>query len=154
LELHLGHRLCGLPALLRPELGRAPHTGPEHVFLELGVVAQRGRDQDPALLVELALDGGRQIETPESHDVLVELRHLRDLRLELLPRLHRVEVQAAIEERARQDEPEIVPGSEHVAIPRRQAGAPLRVNRVLELSAEHRAHDRPGLRPLAEGGAP
>src|SRR5262249_53525795 len=67
-------------------------------------------------------------------------RHLRDLRLELLPRPHRVEVEAAVEERRREDEPEIAARGEHVAKARGEARAPLRVDRVLELSAEHRGH--------------
>ena len=54
------------------------------LLAQLGVIPEGRRDQDPALLVELALDRGREIEAPEGDDVLVELGHFRDFRLELL----------------------------------------------------------------------
>src|SRR6185295_2636514 len=52
---------------------------------------------------------------------------------------HRVKMQAAIEERRREDESMRAAFEQHVAKARRKAGAALGIDRVDELSAEHRA---------------
>ena len=101
------HRLRFGPLLVRPELDHLPHAGPEHVLLQARVIAQRVGDQHAPLLVDLALDRGRDVEPAELDDVRLELRKRRDLRLELLPGPHREEVEAGVEGRGREHQAQV-----------------------------------------------
>lgn len=126
-----------VPAFLRPQLGGAAHAGPEHVPHEGDLLAQRRRYEHATRLVELTLDRRWHVQAPKPDDERIEARQLADLRLELAPRSHRVQVQARLEQRRSEDEAAVAVRDERVPIARGETDSPLGVDRVDELTAKH-----------------
>ena len=159
-ELRLATALAPVQRSLRPELGRPPHARPEHVLRELGVLAERRRDEDAPLLVELALDGRREVHAAGTRPRSARTAASRRSSPRALPR--RASGRGGgTGRRARgvRTSAEVVRRGEHVAKARREARAPLRVDCVLELTAEHRAPsipapDRPPGRSVGWPGWP
>src|SRR6185437_9749349 len=85
----------------------------------------------------LALDGARDVDAPQLLHGAIELRELGQALFEGRPLHVRIGDEARIE-RAREDDAPLAGRLEHVAIARRDARAPLRVDRVLVTPAEHR----------------
>ena len=97
---------CALPGVLVPELGVAcPLPAQRTSFFEARVVAQRRRDEDAPGVVDLALDGARDVDALELLHRAVELRELGEPLLERGPLRQRVGDEARVERAREHDAP-------------------------------------------------
>src|SRR4051812_8458367 len=130
--LHVG------PSLRRPDLDPLHRPRPGDFLDQAHVLAQTGRNEDPAELVHRALLRGSDERAREQPDVPVEDRPRRDLLRQPLPGRWSEGDQAGIEEVRRDEELVRLLGREQLAKARGEAGAALGVDRMLEDAREHR----------------
>src|SRR5262249_36620820 len=122
--------LC--PPLRRPDLDPLHRPRPGDFLDEPHVLAETGRDEDPAQLVHRALLRGSDERAGERPDAPTEDRAGRDLLGEPLPRRRRERDQAGIDQVRRDEELVRALRGEKLAKARGEAGAPLGVDRMLE----------------------
>src|SRR2546430_2641584 len=127
------------PSLRRPDLDPLHRARPGDFLDQADVIAQTGRDEDPAQLVDRAFLGGRDEGAREQADVAIEHRFRGDLLRQLLPGRGSESDETGIDQVRRDDELVRALGSEQLAKAPGEAGTPLGVDGVLEDAGKHRA---------------
>src|SRR5829696_7435344 len=123
-----------LPPGGSPDLRVVPRTEDQRLVLEARERPQVLRDEDPALTVELGLEGTREQLPLEETGVGVGHRKAADLGRQLVPGRHREDREAGVEPPGDDNAP-----GELRAEARRDGKAPLLVNRMPVLAGEHRS---------------
>src|SRR6267142_985973 len=126
------------PSLGRPDLDPLHRPRPGDFLDQTDLLAETGRDEDPAELVHEALLRGSDERAGEQPDVPIEDRAGRDLLREPLPGRRSERDQAGIDQVRRDEELVCALRGEQLAKARGEAGAPLGIDRMLEDAGEHR----------------
>src|SRR5512143_3807566 len=145
LKAQRGERLANLVAVLK--ISRLPRFGvpdfdllddshDHHILRDPRVLAVGRGDQDAALLVEFAFRRRREQEPSEVLDLLFHQGERLDLLLEPLPRLERIDREAAVVVHG-EHEPSVVTVGDDVAELRWYAYSPLGINGMFVAAPEH-----------------
>src|SRR5918999_854105 len=133
-------RLLLLPSVRGPQLPVVDRPDHDHVAADPGVVAQRLRDRDPALFVDLVLMDARREDADQATGLGAAALEPDEVVLELGPALPPPQPDASGEVLGEND---LVVG-QLLPEPRRDDQTPLCVDRVTELPGERQRSPWPG----------
>src|SRR5262249_30744976 len=139
-QLLLGLRKNFLPGFLVPHAKLIEHRDERDVALEAGVLAQQRRNENPPLLVDGALARAAEIIILKRDDAPVEARFFPHLVLEAHPLVERIDVETTrlLDDEVRDHDAVVAFAEQDLAKFRRDAQAPLVVQRMFEAAAKHK----------------